>query len=151
MSIAFAALAEEYRRAGRPEEAVAVCRAGLTRHPSYTSARVALGRALLDLGELEAAEGELRHVLDQAPENLAAMRALMEVGRHRADAAAKRTEPPPPAPVANVIPFKTDLMPSEAKAPDSPVLSSFVERTAPGPALTSLDRFLDAIVTLKRA
>ena len=55
-SIAFAQLAEEYRRAGRFEEAVEVCRAGLTRHPSYLSARVTLGRALIELGELEATD-----------------------------------------------------------------------------------------------
>ena len=51
-SIAFAQLAEEYRRAGQFDEAVAVCRTGLARHPGYLSARVTLGRALLELGEL---------------------------------------------------------------------------------------------------
>ena len=46
-SIAFAALAEEYRRAGQFEDAVETCRSGLRRHPAYVSARVTLGRALL--------------------------------------------------------------------------------------------------------
>ena len=49
-SIAFAALAEEYRRSGRFEEAVATCEAGLQRHPAYLSARVTMGRALLEMG-----------------------------------------------------------------------------------------------------
>ncbi len=46
-SIAFAQLAEEYRRAGLQQEAIDTCRAGLARHPGYLSARVTLGRALL--------------------------------------------------------------------------------------------------------
>jgi len=46
-SIAFAQLAEEFRRAGRFREAIDVCRAGLKRHPGYLSARVTLCRALL--------------------------------------------------------------------------------------------------------
>lgn len=148
MSIAFAALAEEYRKAGRPEEAVGVCRTGLTRHPAYLSARVTLGRALLDLGELDDAEAELRHVLKVAPDNLAATRALAEVQQHREDAA---VEHPQPARASNVIPFEPALMPLEIDAIDPPTLSSVLGRTEPGPVLISLDRFLDAIVRLKRA
>jgi tetratricopeptide (TPR) repeat protein len=83
-SIAFAALAEEYRRAGRFEEAVATCEAGLQRHPAYLSARVTLGRALLEMGRFADARSELEHVLRLAPENLAAIRALAQIhGRHR--------------------------------------------------------------------
>lgn len=78
-SIAFAQLAEEYRRAGQTDEAVRICREGLTRHPGYLSARVTLGRALLDLGELAEARGELEFVVAEAPENLAAVRGLAEI------------------------------------------------------------------------
>ena len=55
-SIAFAQLAEECRRAGRFHEAIEVCRAGLARHPGYLSARVTLGRALLEIGDIESAQ-----------------------------------------------------------------------------------------------
>ena len=78
-SIAFAQLGEEYRRAGLCKEAVEVCRAGLTIHPGYLSARVTLGRALIELHELEAARAEFETVLKGAPENLAAIRGLAEV------------------------------------------------------------------------
>lgn len=78
-SIAFAQLAEEYRRSGQTDEAVRVCREGLTRHPGYLSARVTLGRALLDLGELADAQAELEFVVAEAPENLAAVRGLAEI------------------------------------------------------------------------
>jgi tetratricopeptide (TPR) repeat protein len=93
-SIAFGALAEEYRRAGRLEEAVAACRAGLERHPSYLSARVTLGRALQELGQPAEAREEFQYVLSLAPDNLAAIRGLAEL--HGDDS--EESAPPPPAP-----------------------------------------------------
>jgi tetratricopeptide (TPR) repeat protein len=82
-SIAFAQLAEEYRRARQLQEAVDVCRAGLAIHPGYISARVTLGRALLDLEQLDDARQELERVLKSAPENLAAIRGLAEIHHRR--------------------------------------------------------------------
>jgi tetratricopeptide (TPR) repeat protein len=78
-SIAFAQLAEEYRRAGRIEDAVRVCRAGLQQHPAYLSARVTLGRALIDLRHFREAREELERVVREAPDNLAAIRALADL------------------------------------------------------------------------
>jgi len=80
-SFAFAALAEEYRKLGRHQEAIDTCRAGLARHPAYVSARATLGRALLDVGDLETAKAELEQVLRASPENLAALRGLAEIHR----------------------------------------------------------------------
>jgi tetratricopeptide (TPR) repeat protein len=77
-SIAFAQLAEEFRRAGQLQEAVDTSRAGLKTHPAYHSARVTLGRALLELKQFEDAQRELEQVLKSAPENLAAIRGLAE-------------------------------------------------------------------------
>lgn len=82
-SIAFAQLAEECRRAGDTDEAVGIARAGLQYHPGYLSARVTLGRALIELDQLDEAEHELAYVLDSAPDNLAANRALAEVFQKR--------------------------------------------------------------------
>jgi tetratricopeptide (TPR) repeat protein len=84
-SIAFAQLAEEYRRAGRFREAVAVCRTGLGAHPGYLSARVTLGRALAAMGEDDDARRELQTVLAVAPENLAALRAMADLHRRRGE------------------------------------------------------------------
>jgi tetratricopeptide (TPR) repeat protein len=84
-SIAFAQLAEELRRSGQLQESVDSCRAGLALHPSYLSARVTLGRALVELGRLDEAADELGVVLRSAPENLAAMRAMAEVHQRRGD------------------------------------------------------------------
>jgi tetratricopeptide (TPR) repeat protein len=78
-SIAFAALAEEFRRMGRHAEAIDTCRAGLQRHPAYLSARVTLGRALIETGDYDGAREELETVLRSAPENLAAIRGLAQI------------------------------------------------------------------------
>jgi tetratricopeptide (TPR) repeat protein len=78
-SIAFAQLAEECRRAGQLQDAVDVCRSGLALHPGYLSARVTLGRALLQLGQLDAAGHELERVRHSAPDNLAAIRGLADI------------------------------------------------------------------------
>ncbi len=84
-SIAFAQLAEELRRARQVDEAIEVCRTGLAIHPGYVSARVTLGRALLEAGNLEQAHAELTTVLRSAPENLSAIRGLAEVHRRRGE------------------------------------------------------------------
>jgi tetratricopeptide (TPR) repeat protein len=84
-SIAFAQLAEEYRRAGRFQEAIDTCRSGLTHHPGYLSAHVTLGRALIETGELQSAQDELTRVLAAAPENLAALRGLAEIHHRRGE------------------------------------------------------------------
>jgi predicted Zn-dependent protease len=87
-SVAFAALAEEYRRAGNCDEAIRLCRSGLARHPGYLSAHVTLGRALLDTGQLQDAQDELEQVVHLAPDNLAAVRALAEIRRRRGEGGA---------------------------------------------------------------
>ena len=82
-SIAFAQLAEEYRRAGQHAEAIDVCHAGLALHPGYLSARVTLGRALIELGQDDDAQRELELVVKGAPENLAAIRGLAGIHHRR--------------------------------------------------------------------
>src|SRR5262245_33489622 len=106
-SIAFAALAEEYRRAGRFDEAIETCNTGLVRHPSYLSAHVTLGRALIEVGRLQEARTELEYVLKLAPENLAAIRGLAEIHHRIGDEHSEHVElaepiesaPPAPAPI----------------------------------------------------
>ena len=82
-SLAFAQLGEEYRRGGHLAEAIGVCRAGLEHHPTYLSARVTLGRALIDAGQLDEAQAELDQVLRAAPDNLAAIRGLADLHQRR--------------------------------------------------------------------
>jgi predicted Zn-dependent protease len=161
-SIAFAQLAEEYRRAGRYREAIQTCQAGLVRHPGYLSARVTLGRALIEVGDLDGAHRELTAVLRLAPENLSAVRGLAEVHRKRGEipealgrfksafelagkdkAVEEAVRPlryeaaarPTPAPVFN-----------PGWAPAEPPQDSQAERT-----VAYLSRWLEAIVADRRA
>lgn len=74
----FAQLAEELRKEGQFDEAVRVARTGLDKHPNYPSARMTLGRALLDGGQLAAARREFEAVLKGAADNILASRYLGE-------------------------------------------------------------------------
>ena len=91
-SIAFAQLAEEHRRAGQLEDAVRVCRAGLAQHPAYLSARITLGRALLEMARYDEAASEFEYVLKAAPDNLTAVRELADIEQRR-----RTPAPSPPA------------------------------------------------------
>ncbi len=74
----FAQLAEQLRKEGELGEAIGVARAGLERHPNYPSARLTLGRALLDSGDPAAARAELDAAAKGAPDNILASRLLGE-------------------------------------------------------------------------
>jgi tetratricopeptide (TPR) repeat protein len=84
----FAQYAEELRRAGELAEAVKVCREGLEKHSAYPSARITLGRALLDLGSVAEAAAEFAAVLAAAPDNLSASRYLGECLEKQGDTSA---------------------------------------------------------------
>ncbi len=85
LSRAFLQLAEEYRKAGRFEEAMRVCQEGLSRHPTYHTARISLGRTYLEAGDLERARRTLAEVVEMAPENHLAGKLLAEVQRRMGD------------------------------------------------------------------
>jgi tetratricopeptide (TPR) repeat protein len=138
-SIAFAALAEEYRKAGRFDEAIATCTAGLQRHPAYLSAHVTLGRALIEVGRYDEAREELEHVLRVAPENLAAIRGLAEIHHRRGELPESHehhrlAEPVAPPPAR--IPVSTAAPP--ASPPPTP---------APRPAVLETPEPQAAVVT----
>ena len=137
-SIAFAALAEEYRRSGSYEEAIETCRTGLQRHPSYLSARVTLGRALIETAQYDEARAELELVLKTAPENLAAIRGLAEIHERLGDhadhalvaeaahqSAAAVPEPSTPVPAVPESPIADWLLPPKpvAAPPSAPAVS----------------------------
>ena len=138
-SIAFAALAEEFRRVGALSDAIETCRTGLLRHPAYLSARVTLGRALIETGEYDAAREELETVLRSAPENLAAIRGLAQINERLGDSgemdphlaemmrqeAARVAALPPPVPGPEPVP--------EPPPPPEPVLEMLPAEPEPEP------------------
>ena len=80
-SLAFAQLADLYRKAGRTGDAIACCREGLRRWPHYTTARLILAKALLAEGQLEPALAELDAILQTSPKDVQCHRLAAEVHR----------------------------------------------------------------------
>ncbi len=75
----FAPLAEAYRRLGRLDEAIEICREGLEHHPDFHGGRIAYAKCLADKKQLHDARRELERVVCSVPENLLAQRLLGEV------------------------------------------------------------------------
>jgi tetratricopeptide (TPR) repeat protein len=148
-SIAFAQLAEEYRRGGDYEQAIAICREGLARHPGYLSAQVTLGRALIALKQFDEARKELEAVLRVAPDNLAAIRALAGIHEHLGDedpialAAAPDPGAQPPS-MSEAIVEATAVSEPPTVPPFPDIEIPMVQHT--DPALPALEQWLAAIV-----
>lgn len=86
-SLAFAPLAEAYRKAGRTREAIALCEEGLRRYPHYTTARVILAKAYLAEGNEEGALAELTTILARSPDDIQSHRLLADLAVKRGDLA----------------------------------------------------------------
>ncbi|MBI2203214.1 MAG: tetratricopeptide repeat protein [Candidatus Rokubacteria bacterium] len=93
-SLAFAQLADLYRKAGRTREAIAVCRDGLARVPHYATARLILAKSLVAEGELDAAASETDAIVAANANDVPARRLAAEIERRRGrvDAAAAHLE-----------------------------------------------------------
>jgi tetratricopeptide (TPR) repeat protein len=81
----FVPLANAYRKMAQVEQAEALLREGLRRHPDYLSAHIVLGRCLADRGAVEEAASEFRHVLSADPQNLIALRSLGELASEQGE------------------------------------------------------------------
>lgn len=73
-SLAFAPLADAYRKTGRVQDAIRLCREGLERFPHYVTARLILAKALLDEGNPDGALSEVRAILEASPHEAQAHR-----------------------------------------------------------------------------
>jgi tetratricopeptide (TPR) repeat protein len=93
-SLAFAQLADLYRKAGRPADAIATCRAGLQRYPHYTTARLILAKTLLAENDPEGALVEIEGILQVSPKDVQCHRLAAEAHRRmgRLDAAVQSLE-----------------------------------------------------------
>lgn len=80
-SLAFAQLADLYRKSGRAQDAIALCRRGLDRYPHYTTARLILAKTLLGEGHLDAALAEVTAILEESPKEAQAHRLAAEIHR----------------------------------------------------------------------
>ncbi len=85
-STLFVPLAEEYRKAGRHDEAIDVLVAGIERQPTYTSAKVSLGKIYLDKGQTADARKAFEEVVSSNPDNFFAQKKLAEIYKALGDA-----------------------------------------------------------------
>ena len=81
----FAPLANEYRKAGDPEQAIAICRAHLAQQPGHMSGHVVYGQALYDAGRMDEARVVFHQALTLDPENIIVLRHLGDIARQRGD------------------------------------------------------------------
>jgi tetratricopeptide (TPR) repeat protein len=145
-SIAFAQLAEEHRRAGQYDDAVRVCRAGLAQHPAYLSARITLGRALLEMARYDEAAAEFEYVLKAAPDNLTAVRELADIEQRRRASAPRAPALPAPPPAAPA-PAPPAPAPSRTATPPAPLAAAVPAAPAAAldPVLAELEAWLSVL------
>lgn len=81
----FIPLAEEYRRSGMLDEAIQVLSDCLKANPNYMTARVFLGKMLLEKGNILEAQIEFEKVVQAVPDNLFAHKKLAEIYQNIGD------------------------------------------------------------------
>ena len=74
----FAPLAEAYRKAGLPDEAISIALEGLEHHPNFVGGKVALARALFDKKRFSEVITILSQVTIEVPDNIVAQKLLAE-------------------------------------------------------------------------
>ena len=86
----FAPLANEYRKAGDIEQAIAICREYLPQQPGHMSGHIVYGQALYEARQVEEAKTVFETALSLDPENLIALRHLGDIALMVGDSQAAR-------------------------------------------------------------
>lgn len=81
----FGPLANEYRKAGDPEQAIAICRAHLAQQPGHMSGHVIYAQALYDAKRTDEARGMFEKALSLDPDNAIVLRYLGDIAREKGD------------------------------------------------------------------
>ena len=81
----FAPLANEYRKAGDPEQAIAICRAHLAQQPGHMSGHVVYGQALYDAKRIDEARVVFEKALSLDPDNAIVLRQLGDIARQKGE------------------------------------------------------------------
>lgn len=87
----FAPLANEYRKAGDIDQAIAICRTYVPQQPAHMSGHIVFGQALFEAGQHDEARSVFEAALGLDPENLIALRHLGDIARARGENDAART------------------------------------------------------------
>ena len=87
----FAPLANEHRKAGDIQQAIALCRAHLPQQAAHISGHIVLAQALYEAGDVGESRQEFETALGLDPENLIALRFLGDIARESRDHDGART------------------------------------------------------------
>ncbi|HEX6050437.1 MAG TPA: tetratricopeptide repeat protein [Gemmatimonadaceae bacterium] len=87
----FAPLANELRKSGDVEQAIALCRTHLPQQPAHISGHIVLGQALFEAGQLDESRDTFQTALELDPENLIALRYLGDIAHTGGDLPAARS------------------------------------------------------------
>jgi len=86
----FAPLANEYRKAGDIEQAIAICREYLPQQPGHMSGHIVYGQVLYEARQFEESKAVFETALSLDPENLIALRHLGDIALVIGDSEAAR-------------------------------------------------------------
>ena len=75
----FALLAGLYRKQGKLDKALSLCKKGLEEHPYFAPGHIALALIFLDMNKLEMAAESLEKATDYSPENIFAYKLLGQI------------------------------------------------------------------------
>src|SRR3954447_4757149 len=81
----FAALANEYRKAGEFDQALSSCQEHLPLQPGHMSGHIVYAQTLFELGRFDEAKAAFGSALALDPENLIALRHLGDIARQAGD------------------------------------------------------------------
>ena len=87
----FAPLANEHRKSGDLDQAIALCRSHLPQQPAHISGHIVLAQALYEAGSLDEAREIFHTALGLDPENLIALRYLGDIARDANDVETARS------------------------------------------------------------
>ena len=87
----FAPLANEHRKSGNLDQAIALCRAHLPQQPAHISGHIVMGQALFEARELDESRDTFHAALELDPENLIALRYLGDIARTGGDVPTARS------------------------------------------------------------
>lgn len=134
----FAPLANEYRKAGDPEQAIAICRAHLAQQPGHMSGHVVYAQSLFDAGRVDESRVVFEKALSLDPDNAIVLRYLGDICRQRGDSKealhwytrALDADPQDKEVAAYVAELTEPLTESDQKASEPAVAQSEVEAVA---------------------